>query len=88
MKRSDYTEANRRAWNETAELHGKSQLPRLLESFRDPSFSTLDTIEREVFEAIGLGGKRVAQLSCNNGRELLSVVRFGAAKHFPWLSLT
>ena len=79
MKRSDYTEANRLAWNETAELHGESQLPRLLESFRDPAFSTLDAIEEEVFEAIGLSGKRVAQLSCNNGRELLSVLRAGAA---------
>ena len=79
MKRSDYTEANRRAWNETAELHGESQLPRLLESFRDPAFSTLDAIEQEVLGEIGLSGKRVAQLSCNNGRELLSVLRAGAA---------
>lgn len=75
---NDYTEANRRAWNETAELHEASQMPRLLAGFADPDFSTLDAVEREVFAAIGVRGKRVAQPSCNNGRELLSVLRFGA----------
>lgn len=80
MNRDDYTEANRRSWNETAGLHAQSQLPILIEKFADPDFVTLDEIEREVFTEIGVSGKRVAQLGCNNGRELLSVLRFGAAE--------
>lgn len=80
MNRDDYTEANRRTWNETAALHADSQLPKLLEGFADPAFGTLDEIERGVFAEIGVAGKRVAQLSCNNGRELLSVLRLGAAE--------
>lgn len=69
---------NREMWNATGELHARSQLPRLLDAFRDPGFSTLDAVERRLLADIGVAAGRVAQLSCNNGRELLSVARLGA----------
>jgi len=71
--------ANRLAWEETATLHRASQLPRLLEAFADPAFTTLDDVEKDAFAAIGVEGRRVLQPCCNNGRELLSLVRLGAA---------
>lgn len=73
-------QANRDLWNATGDLHEASQMPRLLAGFRDPDFSTLDAVERRVLGEIGVAGKRVAQLSCNNGRELLSVARLGAVR--------
>jgi len=72
-------EANRLAWEAHARLHEASQLPRLLEGFEDPAFTTLDAIETAVYDGIGVDGRRVLQPCCNNGRELLSVVRLGAA---------
>jgi SAM-dependent methyltransferase len=72
-------EANRASWEETSRLHETSQMPRLLEGFRDPDFSTLDDVERGIYGSIGVAGKRVLQVCCNNGRELLSVLRLGAA---------
>lgn len=72
-------ETNRRMWNETAAVHERTQFERLLTSFTDPNYSTLDEVERGVLERIGVRGKAVAQLSCNNGRELMSVERLGAS---------
>lgn len=42
----DYSQANRIMWNETAEVHARSRLAGLLESFRDPAFTTLDAVEQ------------------------------------------
>jgi ubiquinone/menaquinone biosynthesis C-methylase UbiE len=73
MNTTDFTEANRAAWNETAPIHAAQKLEGLLENFREPGFSCLETIEVERLQALNLEGKSVAQLCCNNGRELLSV---------------
>jgi ubiquinone/menaquinone biosynthesis C-methylase UbiE len=73
MNNTDFTEANRAAWNETAPIHAAQNLKRLLENFRTPGFSCLETLEIERLQALNLEGKAVAQLCCNNGRELISV---------------
>lgn len=75
----DVIAANRASWEEHARLHEASQMPRLLEGFRDPRFTTLDATELGILHDLGVEGKRVLQLCCNNGRELLSVLRLGAA---------
>ena len=80
MKRKDYTEANRLAWNERAHIHQEKLLPAHLESFKDPSFSTLDDIITTKLHEIDLKGKTVAQLCCNNGREILSIKNLGAER--------
>lgn len=41
-------------------------------------YSSLDTIETYHLEKINLVDKAVAQLCCNNGRELLSIKNKGA----------
>ena len=80
MQRGDYTEANRLAWNQAAPIHKKLNFERLLESFRQPGCSRLDPIETAKLQEIGLNDKAVAQIGCNNGRELLSVRNLGAGR--------
>jgi ubiquinone/menaquinone biosynthesis C-methylase UbiE len=82
MNTNDYTEANRAAWNETAPIHAAQRLEMLLENFRTPGYSCLShPFEVERLERLNLKGKSVAQLCCNNGRELLSVKNlFGAGR--------
>lgn len=80
MKRDDYTAANREAWNEAAPIHARQRFEQLLADFRRPGHSCLDALETRTLQEIGLAGKAVAQICCNNGRELLSVKNLGAAR--------
>jgi ubiquinone/menaquinone biosynthesis C-methylase UbiE len=74
MNTPDFTEANRAAWNETAPIHAAQNLEGLLENFRVPEYSCLyKPFEVERLQNLKLEGKSVAQLCCNNGRELISV---------------
>jgi ubiquinone/menaquinone biosynthesis C-methylase UbiE len=80
MDRSAYTQANRLAWNEAAPIHRKQKFDQLLANFCRPGYSCLDPVETAILHNIGLTGKAVAQVCCNNGRELLSVKNLGAAR--------
>src|SRR5512147_1738742 len=80
MERRDYTAANRQSWNEAAPVHKEQKFEELLQAFRRPGYSRLDQIATHTFEKIGIQGKTVAQLCCNNGRELLSVKNMGAGR--------
>jgi SAM-dependent methyltransferase len=73
-----YTEANRSAWNEVAPRHQNARRLDLRAEFRKKGFSTLDPIETRTLRDIGVEGKRVAQLCCNNGQETLSLLSIGA----------
>ena len=78
MNRKSFTDANREAWEEAAALHRGQNMESLLAGFRRPGYSCLDEIETERLQALGVTGKDVAQLCCNNGRELLSAKNMGA----------
>jgi SAM-dependent methyltransferase len=80
MQQKDYTEANRQMWNETAEVHFKNYVEGLLERIKDPQHTTFDDIEQRIFAEIGLQDKAVIQLSCNNGREVISCKKAGAGR--------
>lgn len=80
MKRDDYIEANRRKWNETAAVHARGYDEAYLQRLKSPQFTTFDDVEKRIFAEIGLEGKAVIQLACNNGRELISVKKAGAAR--------
>ena len=80
MKDKDYLAANREAWEEVAPLHREHNQAQLLKAFKVPGYSCLDEIETAVLRDIGVDGKDVAQLCCNNGRELLSVKNLGAGR--------
>nr|MBN2277470.1 class I SAM-dependent methyltransferase [candidate division Zixibacteria bacterium] len=73
-----YTEANREAWNEVTPIHRKARRVDLKEAFRKKGFSTLDDIVTLKFKELGIADKNVAQVCCNNGRELLSMLNLGA----------
>jgi SAM-dependent methyltransferase len=80
MKNEDITAANRAAWEEAAALHRRQNMARLLERFSVVGYSCLDVIETAILNKLGVAGKDVAQLCCNNGRELISVKNMGAAR--------
>lgn len=74
------TSANLAAWDEAAPLHRQHNQATLLAEFSQPGHSCLDAVETAVLEKLGVAGKAVAQLCCNNGRELLSVKNLGARR--------
>jgi ubiquinone/menaquinone biosynthesis C-methylase UbiE len=76
----DYSEANREMWNQTADVHARVALEKLLESVKAPNFTTFDEVEKTIFAQIGLKDKAVIQLSCNNARELISCKKAGAGR--------
>ena len=77
-------EKNREAWNEALLYHQKARNNSLQEGFKNPNFTTFnrdcDDILIKTINNIGLKDKIIAQLPCNNGRELLSLVKYGAKK--------
>jgi ubiquinone/menaquinone biosynthesis C-methylase UbiE len=80
MRTGEYTAANRVAWEEVAPIHRKHNQADLIKSFSSPGYSCLDDIETKRLQALGVFKKDIAQVCCNNGRELLSVKNMGAAR--------
>ena len=81
MDRDAYTAASREAWDQSAALHrAGAEWRRLTDGFATPGFSCLDTVETATLNELGVAGKAVAQVCCNNARELLSVKNLGAAR--------
>lgn len=73
------TNANRLAWNASAQRHRKSsEWQRQLLGFADASFSTFDPVIAGVLAGNGVNGVRAVQIGCNNGRETLSMLALGA----------
>ena len=75
-----YTEANREAWNEVMPLHQRAAKEKWDESFSRPGFVALDEAEIELWQQVRIKGKRVVQLLCNNGVELMSLKNMGAGE--------
>ena len=80
MEKDAYIRANRAMWNQTAEVYETEGFGALLKEVRQPDFSTFDVVERRVFQNLDLTSKDVVQLGCNNGHELISVKKAGAAR--------
>jgi SAM-dependent methyltransferase len=74
---NQYSELARDAWNEAAPIHWRST-NKLIDELADPSTIYLAPSHVHELQRCGLSGKTVAQLNCNNGRELISMVRLGA----------
>jgi SAM-dependent methyltransferase len=75
-----FTDANKIAWEQTAAEHEKSQFDRLCQKFAQGNYNYLGEIETQAFQNLGLQGKSVVQLACNNGRELISIKNLGAER--------
>jgi len=76
----EFTTANRAAWDEVAPIHHRHNQENLIAAFSQPGFSCLDEVETRRLKELDVAGKHVAQICCNNGRELLSVKNLGAAR--------
>jgi SAM-dependent methyltransferase len=72
-------DANRAAWNEVMPYHRKAWGDKLLHDIAKEDYSSLDQIIIDKLNEIGLKGKSVAQICCNNGRESISLRNLGAA---------
>lgn len=80
MEIDQFTQANRAAWDRAAPYHSKYTFEHLLEKFRERGFSLISPLKQQFFRHVGLQGKAVAQLACNNGRELICLKRLGARR--------
>lgn len=77
----DLRAANQAGWNEAAGYHrAHPQFAELLANFAKPGFSCLDEVATARLKMLGPKGQSVAQLCCNNGRELLSIKNMGAGR--------
>ncbi len=78
------TKQNRDAWNEAVSYHQKARNYALQNGFRKSEFTTFnrdcDRYLLPKLQKINFEGKTIAQLPCNNGRELLSLLKLGAKK--------
>ena len=79
MQSEDYREKNRAAWNQVAPIHRAHRKVDLHAAVQSPSFNILGEVEQQILAEIGIKDRKVAQLCCNNGRELLSMLNMGAA---------
>jgi 2-polyprenyl-3-methyl-5-hydroxy-6-metoxy-1,4-benzoquinol methylase len=82
MGNKNIFEYNRAAWNQASKYHQKARKNSLLKGFENPEFTTFtsdyDDIVINKLKHINFDGKTIAQLQCQNGRELLSLMKFGA----------
>ena len=71
--------SNRDAWNDSARHHKDSaEWQEHWAAVTHADFSCLDDTLTEVLSQVGIDGKDVVQLCCNNGRESLSLFALGA----------
>lgn len=76
-RKQNYVNLAREAWDEVAPIHWKVTHA-LRKKIRDPDHREIHEVQMREIERVGLRGARVAQLNCNNGRELISIKRMGA----------
>ena len=79
MNTTNYAERNREAWNQVTPIHQQNRKTNLAEAVQSASFSVLDEIETTIHQKLGIEQKRIAHLCCNNGQELISLLKLGAA---------
>ncbi len=77
-EKENYTEANRLSWNEAMSRHQKANGAKWDNAFSTPGFVALPLREQELLKSIGVSGKKIAHLCCNNGIELMSLKNMGA----------
>lgn len=77
---SQYTEANRIAWNEAMPRHQEGNKDKWTKMFLVPGYSVIENPELQKLKEIEIKGKDVAHLCCNNGVELMSLKNLGAKR--------
>jgi len=80
MKYSKFTEANRAAWNAAMPYHRQAMNEIWDHSLADQDIIWQKDPELATLKELGIKGKNVIHLCCNNGIELLSLKRLGAGR--------
>lgn len=78
MKVNNIVEVNRKAWNYATKLHQKVLKDELDKQFENKDYVFFKECEVDELKKLGVEGKSIAQLCCNNGKEVLSLMRLGA----------
>lgn len=74
------TLANQKAWDASAQHHRRSEeWQSQIKGFVKPGYTTFDPTMTNLLHQVGVKGKRVVQVGCNNGREIASAVSLGAS---------
>ena len=76
--RKFYTDANHASWEEAAPRHRSVNQEELLNAVRAPDFNALHKEFTETLDLIDIKNKNIAQICCNNAKDLLSVIKLGA----------
>ena len=79
-ERSFFTEANRKAWNCAMPYHRRAMDKKWDEILADKDHIIQQEPELTALKRIGIEGKSVVHLCCNNGLELMSLKRLGAGR--------
>ena len=80
MTLKQYTQANREAWNEVMPRHQQAAREKWDKAFMQPGYVCTQGVELELLRRMGIKGRAVAHLLCNNGVELLSLKNLGASE--------
>ena len=76
----DYIKGNKEAWEEAFELRDQSYGRDIAERIQKEDYAYFNEDMRNVLKKYDLAGKTIGQFCCNNGRELLSLVKTTQAK--------
>ena len=75
-----YFQANKSAWDRVAPLHKEANHGHFLQAVEKNNFSALNQHQKNALMKIGVKDKNVCQPGCNNGVELISIKKMGAAE--------
>ncbi len=78
--RDRYVASNKQAWNEAAPRHAVHNQAQLREQFAQGGHNYLADEVVCMLERVGVAGKSVVQVACNNGKDLLSAKAMGAGQ--------
>lgn len=76
----DYIKSNKAAWEEAFESRSEEWGKNKAEKFQNEAFPYLEPEFIEVLQQEDLKGKTIGQFCCNDGREILSIMKAGAEK--------
>jgi len=76
----DYVKGNREAWEEAFDNRSDNWCSDVLAQYRSGELPFIESALAEELLKLDLSGKVIGQFCCNNGRELLSLMKLGARK--------
>ena len=83
---ADYVQGNKEAWEEAFDRRSPEWGSDIVETVKTEKLPFLGRELAAELEQLNLTGKTVGQFCCNNGRELLSIVRQGAERALVLIS--